>query len=485
MTNLIIVNTPTEWKFDIPDAKVISAWDYLSEPEFNTMKKAKVFNLCRSYAYQSYGYYVSLLAAARGHIPFPNVLTIQDFKSKAFAKLISEEIDELIQKSLKHITSETFTLSIYFGRNLAKRYDKLSSRLFGMFVAPMLRADFVKIKDKWMIHSIAPISMKQVSEEHYDFVEQAAKEFFVRTPRATLKKDYRFDLAILTNPHEKTPPSDDVAIQRFIKAAEKKGVSTEIIGKDDYLRIPEFDALFIRETTSVNHHTYRFSRKAETEGLVVIDDPMSILRCTNKVYLSEVMQKNKIPTPKTTILHRHNMSKAKKSLPYPLILKQPDSSFSQGVVKVHNEFEYKEAMEKLLEKSALVVAQEFMPTSFDWRVGVIGGKAIYVCRYFMHGDHWQIVECDENGQLHNGSFDTMPVESAPAGVVELALKATKIIGNSLYGVDIKQVGNKFYVIEVNDNPSIESDVEDSFLGKKLYEIIIDEFVNRLVAKKVR
>jgi glutathione synthase/RimK-type ligase-like ATP-grasp enzyme len=483
--NLIIVNTPAEWTFDTPDARVVSAWDYLTDPEFTTMKKAKVFNLCRSYAYQSYGYYVSLLAAARGHIPYPNVMTIQDFKSKAFAKLISEEIDELIQKSLQHLTAETFTLSIYFGRNLAKRYDKLSSKLFGMFVTPMVRADFIKIKDKWMLNSIAPISMKHVPNEHFGFVEQAAREFFVRTPRTTSKKNYRFDLAILYNPCEKTAPSDSDAIQLFIKAAEKEGVSTEIISKEDYTRVPEFDALFIRETTSVNHHTYRFSRKAETEGLVVIDDPISILRCTNKVYLSELMLKNKIPTPKTTILHKHNMTKAKKTLPFPLILKQPDSSFSQGVVKVENEQEYKDAMEKLLEKSALVVAQEFMPTKFDWRVGVIGGKALYVCRYFMHGSHWQIVEHDAQGGMHNGGYETMPVEQAPAAVVELALKASKAIGNSLYGVDIKQVGNSFYVIEVNDNPSIESEVEDRYLGKKLYETIIGEFVNRLVARKVR
>lgn len=485
MLNLIVVNTPSEWKFNTPDARVVSAWDYLTDPEFTTMKKAKVFNLCRSYLYQSYGYYVSLLAAARGHMPYPNVMTIQDFKSKAFAKLISEEIDELIQKSLKHLTADSFTLSIYFGRNLAKRYDKLSSRLFGMFVAPMVRADFLKIKDKWMLNAIAPISMRQVPTEHFGFVEQAAREFFVRTPRAALKKNYRFDLAILYNPAEKTAPSDMDAIQLFIKAAEKEGVSAEIISKEDYTRVPEFDALFIRETTSVNHHTYRFSRKAETEGLVVIDDPTSILRCTNKVYLSELMQKNKIPTPKTTILHRHNMNKAKKTLPFPIILKQPDSSFSQGVVKVENEQEYKEAMEKLLDKSALVVAQEYMPTQFDWRVGIIGGKALYVCRYFMHGSHWQIVECDSQGCLHNGTFETIAVEQAPAGVVELALKAAKAIGNSLYGVDIKQVGSKFYVIEVNDNPSIESEVEDKVLGKKLYEMIIGEFVSRLVARKVK
>ena len=52
--------------------------------------------------------------------------------------------------------------------------------------------------------------------------------------------------------------------------------------KKDYLRLAEYDALFIREDTSLDDHTYRFSKKAEKEGMVVIDDPNSILKCTNK-----------------------------------------------------------------------------------------------------------------------------------------------------------------------------------------------------------
>ena len=54
----------------------------------------------------------------------------------------------------------------------------------------------------------------------------------------------------------------------------------------------EFDALFIRETTSVNHHTYRFASRAAAEGLVVIDDPTSIVRCSNKVYQAELFQRH-------------------------------------------------------------------------------------------------------------------------------------------------------------------------------------------------
>ena len=59
----------------------------------------------------------------------------------------------------------------------------------------------------------------------------------------------------------------------------------------------EFDALFIRETTLVNHHTYRFARRAASEGLVVIDDPESILKCTNKVFLAELLSRHKMPMP--------------------------------------------------------------------------------------------------------------------------------------------------------------------------------------------
>ena len=73
------------------------------------------------------------------------------------------------------------------------------------------------------------------------------------------------------------------------------GIATELITPRDFMRIPEYDGLFIRETTAVGHHTYRFAKKAEAEGMVVIDDPTSILRCTNKVYLAELLNKQNIP----------------------------------------------------------------------------------------------------------------------------------------------------------------------------------------------
>ena len=109
---------------------------------------------------------------------------------------------------------------------------------------------------------------------------------------------------------------------------------TTFVTRQDYSRVAEFDALFIRATTSANHYTYRFARRAREEGIAVVDDPDSILRCCNKVFLAELMQRGNVPTPKTVVLHRDNLRAAVEQLTLPCVLKQPDSCFSQGVIRV-------------------------------------------------------------------------------------------------------------------------------------------------------
>ncbi len=125
------------------------------------------------------------------------------------------------------------------------------------------------------------------------------------------KKKFRYDLAILHNPHDPLPPSDKKALSNFIKAGKELDVQVELVEKKDYARLAEYDALFIRETTALNHHTYRFAKKAESEGLVVIDDSMSILRCTNKIYMHNLMHSNKIHAPKTVIISKDNSEQLK------------------------------------------------------------------------------------------------------------------------------------------------------------------------------
>ena len=479
MPILIVVNYPKRWKFDITGVDVVSAKDYLTNHDYSDMRGVKVFNLCRSYRYQSLGYYVSLLAAARGHKAIPSVTTIQEMKSQEVIRIITEDLDDLIQKSLSHIQSNEFTLSIYFGKNIARHYDRLCLQLFNLFQAPMLRAHFVYNK-KWQLQNIGPIPNSEIPEEHMPYVEEFAKIYFANRRFSVPRRDVSgYDLAILYNPNEKEPPSSVKTINHMVKIAEKMDFNVELITKDDYSKIAEFDALFIRETTAVNHHTYRFALRAEAEGVVAIDDSRSIVRCTNKVYLAELLDHHGVPIPKTVILHRDNRDAVINDLGFPCVLKQPDSSFSQGVVKANNIDEFIEESDKLLDKSELIIAQQFQPTAFDWRVGILDRQPLFVCKYYMADNHWQIINWQKKGMRKYGMSETIAVENAPEKVVKTALRAANLIGDGLYGVDLKQVGAKCYVIEINDNPTIDVGIEDKAIGDDLYRRTINVFHKRI------
>jgi glutathione synthase/RimK-type ligase-like ATP-grasp enzyme len=485
MRKLIIVNNPKEWNFSIENVEVVAAKNYLLDAEFASARQLQIFNLCRRYSYQSTGYYVSLLAEARGHRAIPSVTTMNDFKSRNIVRSISGDIDELIQKSLKHLKGPEFTLSIYFGRNISERYDKLARALYNLFQSPLLRAHFLhNSQGEWLLDHIQPIPFQMISEEHKPYVEDFAKTYFAqkRFP-AGRQQRYDYDLAILVNPDEPDPPSNKKALQHFREAAEALDFSVDFISRDDYSRLSEYDALFIRETTRVNHHTYLFARKAQSEGLVVLDDPESILRCTNKVYLAELLNRAKVRTPRTHIVHKEYRPDLAAILGLPLVLKKPDGSFSKGVRKCSTQQELEEVLEQMFEESDLLLAQDFMPTDFDWRIGILNGKVLFACRYFMAKGHWQIYNWAAQQDDKIGPYDCVPLSKVPSFVIHTALKAAHQIGDGLYGVDIKELDGKAYVIEVNDNPNVDDGIEDQLLGPELYLSIMRTFKERLEAGK--
>jgi glutathione synthase/RimK-type ligase-like ATP-grasp enzyme len=397
--------------------------------------------------------------------------------------VLNDEIDELIQSSLNRLGGTEYVLNVYFGQSPTKRHERLARALFNLFPAPLLQVSFDYRGEDWRVDSVGPIALGEVPASHIEFMHQAARDYFTRRRMPRQKKDsYRYDLAILINENEKEPPSNAKALKLFEKTAEDLGFQVDFIDKGDYGHVAEFDALFIRETTAVNHHTYRFARRAEREGLIVVDDPKSILRAANKVFLAELMDRHRIPQPKTMLIHRGNVKHIAKELGFPCVLKQPDSQFSRGVIKVENEAELKRVVRDLLERSDIVIGQSFEPTDYDWRVGVLDGVPLYACRYYMAKDHWQVVKRGGNGAKIEGNHDTVAIEDVPLPVRTVAVQAAKAVGNALYGVDLKQFGNLVKVVEVNDNPNVDFGVEDLVLKDALYKRIIEYFVRRLEAR---
>ena len=467
------------------DATVINFTQYLADFPKAGEPKTRVINLCATDRYLSKGYYCSLLAEARQHKVLPSVNTINDLSTAANVELQDHQAISIPKHlAVEADLTEQVEMTVFFGWTENTELKRIGKHLFDRYAAPILKVSL--LPDGRTLGALVTIlGFEELDEALWPLLAKRLEHFTQTTwSNRSNKKRLRWDMAILVNADEKTPPSDAKAIKNFIKAAEQVGIHAEVIEPKQASMISQFDALFIRETTAIDHHTYRLARKAEQEGLEVIDDATSILRCCNKVFLHDAFSYNKVPSPKSRFVSNDDVQTCERleaEFDYPMVLKLPESSFSIGVYKVENLVELKLKLTEMLSKSALVLVQEFVYTEYDWRIGVLNGRAIYACRYFMARNHWQIY--NHSSKKHfTGDFETLPTFEVPKPVLDAAVKASAIVGKSLYGVDIKQVNNQVYVIEVNDNPSIESKVEDLYLGKELYMIIMQEFANRLEAR---
>ncbi|MGH8353981.1 MAG: RimK family protein [Pseudomonas sp.] len=487
---VIIVERKEDWTSYYPSEDMISAQEYLEQPiEDDNAKRVQVINLCRHYKYLGHGYYCSLLAEARGHKVIPSVRTISELARKALYGLALEDLDKTLDKALADHpfgSTDGFTLTLYFGRTDIEPLQDLARQLFEAFPCPLLLVEF-RCNERWHITGIKPGALHRLREDQEDLFASALDNFsrkIWRKPRS--RRLVRFDLAVLHNPEETFPPSNAKALKNFIRVGKRLGIEVDLIEKKDYSRLAEYDALFIRETTSVSDHTYRFAKKAESEGLVVLDDPASILRCTNKVYLADLLKAHKLGMPATEILYKErpqDLERVGARLGFPLVLKIPDGSFSRGVIKVADHEALLKASAELFEHSVLLLAQEFFYTEYDWRIGVLNRQPIFACQYFMSKGHWQIYDHSPDAEEACGESRTLAVEAAPPEVVALAVKIANLIGDGLYGVDLKQAKGKVVVIEVNDNPNIDAGVEDAYLQDELYALVLLEFVRRLELKR--
>lgn len=441
-------------------------------------KRIRVINLCKSYEYLSRGYYCSLLAEARGQQCLPPIDSVVTLNWKRLSRNAKPELDALIAKHYREPLSSEIakTFLFYFGRSEDSRLEFLSRRVFDIFRFPIVSVEIKYDENRWNLSDVMPVSFSRLPKSKLAFFNEALASYTGKAWNSKKKKaQEKFWLAVLHNPGENMPPSNKGALNALARAAKRQNVFFELITKNDMSTLLEFDALFIRETTAIDHHTYRFSHKAEMEGMPCIDDTASIIRCSNKVFLHELLSSHNIRVPKTEFLDHQKASKIEKSLVYPIVLKVPDGSFSRGIAKVDNVDEFKRSFFDLSRKSDLVLLQEYLPSDFDWRIGVLDGEPLFACRYFMAKGHWQIYNHSASGSKKSGDHETVRLHDVPKDVLRTACKAASLVGSGLYGVDLKENKNGVYVVEVNDNPNIDKGVEDSVAGDSLYDRIIEHF----------
>ncbi len=479
---VILVDQPK----DLPNAetphKVITTSEYLARPRLFDMGRPKLVNLARSYAYQSKGYYASLLAEARGHRVVPTVETMLELREAKLYEHALPDLEDELNRCARRADLQPegeLKLLICFGIARDARFEPFGRLLFDWFRCPALEV-IVEPGDWMSIERIRPRNINRLANGEGEFFRESLHQHTRRdwrNPKARTVSKY--DLAVLYDPNEKMPPSSPASIKHFARIAEKLSVDIEPITKRQLAELAEYDGLLIRETTSIDNHTYRFARRAWQEGMPVIDDPISMIRCTNKVFLMELLGSNQVPTPPTVMLQEGgDLAKAMDELGLPMVVKIPDGSFSRGVHKVSTPEELRRITDELFEETDLVLAQKFLPTEFDWRVGVLAGEPLFVCQYRMARGHWQVVKYRADGSSHEGGFRAFDVAQAPPEVIDIAVRAARPIGDGFYGVDLKQTDRGIVVMEVNDNPNLEHGIEDQVGKDEIWMKLLKWFTER-------
>ncbi|OSM04839.1 RimK family protein [Magnetofaba australis] len=488
----VVLDQMEDWKWSDHGLELLTVQDYLARGEKPKRRKGagRVINLCRHYQALSGGYYCSLFAEARKEIALPSMADILDLSHKSLYAFLLPELDEALSGAAldeSQTAAKSLTIPVMFGQTELSVFSALGRRLFEVFRYPLMRVSAQRKGDRLRVSGLKPMGLHQVRKSERALFEASLLRFTgLPVRRKPSRNNPLYDLAILYDPKEDLPPSNPAALEAFIKAGQALRMRVELITAKAFHRIPAFDALFIRETTATHHHTFRFARKAEQEGLPVIDDAGSIVRCTNKAFLHELLHAHKIPTPRSEVLDRYRFDEAEakrlaERLGLPIVLKIPDGSFSRGMIKAQSVSDLLVGAQKLFVHSRLLLAQEFMYTESDWRIGVLGGKPLFASQYMMSPNHWQIYHHREDGGVDEGDFRTLSVDGAPAEVVETARRAAALMGDGLYGVDLKQNQNGVFVIEVNDNPNIDYGVEDKILKGDLYAAVLKEFIRRIEA----
>lgn len=487
MNKYIIVTDKEKLIEDDENHYVLSQQDFFNEKWIELQKdwNVKVINLSSNYSYLSQGYYVSLMCEARGIQCFPDLENVVSLSWKRTYTHYFSDLNLILEQyyDLPFEDPNVRKFTSFFGRHKNPKLEPLTRRIFDLFRTPIF-SFVIKYTDegKWQIVRIEAESLNKLIEQQLEIFNKDLKLFTGSAWRKpNKKKQERYWIAILHNPKEERPPSNLAALNKFIDIGKKMNIWIELITKNDFSSLLEYDALFIRETTAINNHTYRFAQKAESEGIPTVEDTNSILKCCNKIYLNELLNFNNIDKPDTIILSRKNVDSLILKLQYPCVIKIPDGSFSVGVYKVNSKEELLNKTSELFKKSELILCQEFLPSSFDWRIGILNNKPLFASKYFMAKNHWQIYNHSaDKAKLKYGDDISVPIDQVPRNVLSVALQTCKHIGDGLYGVDIKELKNgRVVVIEVNDNPNIDKGVEDKVLGDELYKIIIQHFISKI------
>ncbi|HEY9017201.1 30S ribosomal protein S6--L-glutamate ligase [Thiomicrospira sp.] len=268
--------------------------------------------------------------------------------------------------------------------------------------------------------------------------------------------------------------------RRLVEAAEARGHEVRVIDAlRCYMNItshhPEihykgevltgFDAVIPRIGASITFYGTAVLRQFEMMGVYPLNESVAISRSRDKLRSLQLLSKHGVGLPVTSFAHSPDDIDDLLNIVggAPAVIKVLEGTQGIGVVLAENKQAAKSVIQAFMGLKEHILVQEFIKEAggSDIRCFVVGGKVVAAMKR-------QGQEGEFRSNLHRGGSAVLtrisPEERATA------LRAAKIMGLNVCGVDILRSNHGPVVMEVNSSPGLEG-IENAS-GKDVADMII-------------
>ena len=215
-------------------------------------------------------------------------------------------------------------------------------------------------------------------------------------------------------------------------------------------RLEDFDAVIPRIGASVTFYATAVLRQFEMIGVFSLNESVAISRARDKLRSLQLLARRGIGMPVTGFAHAPDDTDDLLAIvgDVPLIIKLTEGAQGQGVVLAETRHAAESVIDAFRGLDAHFLVQQFIKESrgTDIRCFVIGGMVVAAMKR-------QARKGEFRANLHRGgsavAMRITPTERA------MAIKAAKIMGLNVAGVDIIRSSQGPLVLEVNSSPGLE------------------------------
>lgn len=212
-----------------------------------------------------------------------------------------------------------------------------------------------------------------------------------------------------------------------------------------------YDAVIPRIGASATFYGAAVVRQLEMMGVFCVNDSVAITRARDKLRCLQLLSKKGIGLPITGFAHSldeiNDLIKMVGGTP--LVIKFLEGTQGIGVILVETAKAARSVLEAFLGLKVNILVQEYIRESggADIRCFVVGGKVVAAMKRQAKAPE------EFRSNLHRGGVAT--IENITDEEREMAIRAARIIGLNVAGVDIVRSNRGPLIMEVNSSPGLE------------------------------